>query len=38
MPHRHKVPSREFVYNQELATPLKAGMPPGSRSTSRGSA
>jgi len=28
MPHRHKVPSREFlVYNQELATLLKAGMP-----------
>ena len=28
LPHRHKVPSREFlVYNQELATLLKAGMP-----------
>ena len=28
MPHRKKVPSREFlVYNQELATLLKAGMP-----------
>ena len=28
MPHRRKVPSREFlVYNQELATLLKAGMP-----------
>ena len=28
MPHRHKVPSREFlVFNQELATLLKAGMP-----------
>jgi len=28
MPHRHKVPAREFlVFNQELATLLKAGMP-----------
>ena len=28
LPHRRKVPSREFlVYNQELATLLKAGMP-----------
>ncbi len=28
MPHRRKVPSREFlVFNQELATLLKAGMP-----------
>ena len=28
MPHRKKVPSREFlVFNQELATLLKAGMP-----------
>jgi type IV pilus assembly protein PilC len=28
MPRRHKVPSREFlVFNQELATLLKAGMP-----------
>src|SRR3954454_8979196 len=28
IPHRHKVPSREFlVFNQELATLLKAGMP-----------
>jgi type IV pilus assembly protein PilC len=28
LPRRHKVPSREFlVYNQELATLLKAGMP-----------
>src|SRR5258708_10880761 len=28
IPHRRKVPSREFlVFNQELATLLKAGMP-----------
>ena len=28
MPHRHKVPAREFlVFNQELGTLLKAGMP-----------
>src|SRR4249919_564185 len=28
MPHRHKIPGREFlVFNQELATLLKAGMP-----------
>src|SRR5215469_6069211 len=28
LPHRNKVPSREFlVFNQELATLLKAGMP-----------
>lgn len=28
LPHRHRVPTREFlVFNQELATLLKAGMP-----------